>query len=434
MWITPLTGGLSWECNEHLINWNVDVNKRSLTILVVDDILKVLYAPHKAFKKIVQEPKYLGPLVLLIIFLVAQIGSSYVVASKSFVEQTMPVNVQDDAWTQNAALWQASSNVTVSNNTVDYLINSTAYLGTSIEFSASNVSNVWMENRWSDLNGSVNCGADGFKNVSLRVKTVTPDVKPESVTLYLYSLSGSNFSRDLTSTFSNSTVNVWDNITVSVGPESGWESSSADAKWENITGIKMEFTWSSDQSVALRVDGLFFRGIFKDPLEIYGASYLASAALNAVTPFLFQWLLMTGLMYIIIKGLKGNVVWKPLMVAVGFALITLVIQALMLIVVYTTLPNIYYPLEVLAGVAGEFDVAYQVILDAIATVTMISGAIQIAVYVWTIALGTIIAHDITGIAVEGAPTFMPFGWLKSILTSAASFLLTLIILGFILGV
>jgi hypothetical protein len=184
----------------------------------------------------------------------------------------------------------------------------------------------------------------------------------------------------------------------------------------------------------LRVDGLFFRGIFQDPLEIYGVSYLASSALNAITPFLFQWLLLTGLLYVIIKGLKGNAVWKPLMVAVGFALVTVIIQSLILIVAYMTLPRIFYPLEVLAGVSGEFDVAYQVILDSIATVTLISSIVQIAVYVWIVALGAIIAHDMTAQAVGGAPTVQQFGWLKSILTSAASFLLTLLILGFVLGV
>jgi hypothetical protein len=356
-----------------------------------------------------------------------------VVASKSYLEQTFPAAGQGDAWTENAALWQASPDVTVTNNTVDYL-NSTYYGSASIEFSASNVSSVWMENKWSGLNGSLNCAADGFKNVSLRVKLVTPDVKPESVTLYLYSLSGSYFQRDLSSLFSNSTMNVWNNITVPVGPESGWVSSSAEAKWENITGIKMEFTWSNKLSMDLRVEGLFFRGLFRSPLEVYGVSYLASSALNAVTPFLFQWLLLTGLIYVIIKGLKGSVVWKPLMVAVGCALVAMVIQAIILAVVYTTLPKVYYPLEVLAGVSGEFQVAYQVILDAIATVTQIGGIIQIAVYVWTVILGAIITHEITGIAIEGAPSLPQFGWLKSILTSAASFLLTLLILGFVLGV
>ena len=180
---------------------------------------------------------------------------------------------------------------------------------------------------------------------------------------------------------------------------------------------------ATNSSIDLRIDGLFFRGVFKDPLETYGVSYFATTALNAVTPFLFQWLLLTGLIYVIIKGLKGNVTWKPLMVAVGFALVTMVVQALILIVTYTTLPNIYYPLEVLAGVPGEFDVAYQVILNAIATVTLIGSIVQIAVYVWTIALGAIITRAITA-----------FGWLKSLLVSGASFLLTLLILGFILGV
>jgi hypothetical protein len=252
---------------------------------------------------------------------------------------------------------------------------------------------------------------------------VTPDVKPENVSLYLYSLSASNFYYDLTNAFSNSTVNVWSNIITSPFDSGDWSNSSADAKWENITGLKMEFTWLSNSSIDLRLDGLFFRGNFKDPLEIYGVSYLATSALNAVTPFLFQWLLLTGLMYVIIKGLKGNVTWKPLMVAVGFALVTMVVQALILIVTYATLPNLYYPLEFLAGVPGEFDAARQVILNAIATVTLIGSIVQIAVYVWTITLGAIITRAIT-----------EFGWLKSLLVSGAGFLLTLLILGFILGV
>jgi hypothetical protein len=386
--------------------------------LVANDILKVLYAPQKAFKEIVQNPRYLGTFVVLIIFVVAQVGASYVVASKSYIEQTMPVGGQGDVWTQNADLWQVNSGVTVSNNTADY-VNGTYYGSISIEFAASNASSVWME--LNNLDGSVDCGVDGFKNVSLRVKIVTPDVKPENVSLYLYSLSASNFYYDLTNAFSNSTVNVWNNITLPVG-SGDWLSSNTAASWENITSLKMDFTWSSNSSIDLRIDGLFFRGVFKDPLEIYGVSYFATSALNAVTPFLFQWLLLTGLIYVIIKGLKGNVTWKPLMVAVGFALVTMVVQALILIVTYTTLPNIYYPLEVLAGVPGEFDVAYQVILNAIATVTLIGSIVQVAMYVWTIALGAIITSAITA-----------FGWLKSLLVSGASFLLTLLILGFILG-
>jgi hypothetical protein len=412
--------------------------------LVAKDILRVFYAPHKVFKDVIQNPKYWGPFILLLIFVLAQVGSSYVVASRSYIEQTMPVGDKGDVWTENAALWQAGPSVSIRNNTADF-INSTLYYGsTSIEFAASNASNVWME--LNSLDGAVNCGADGFKNVSLRVKLLAPDVKPENVSIYLYSLSGSNFYYDLTQTFSSSDVNVWNNITLTVG--SGDWLSSDNPSWENITGLKMEFTWPSNSSITLRIDGLFFRGKFQDPFERYGSSYIATSALNAITPFLFEWLLLTGLMYLLIKGLKGNVVWRPLMVAVGFALVTLVIQALILAVVYTSLPSLFYPLEVLAGTPGEFEVAYQVILDKIAFVTLVGGIIQLAMLSWTIVLGTFITRAITSnkkiaeqlsmgktatdTTISGEVT--GFSWMKSLIVSGASLFLTTIILGLILGI
>jgi len=405
--------------------------------LLVDDILKVLYAPQKAFKEIVRNPKYLGPFILLIIFLVASIGSSYVVASRSYVEQTMPTNNQGDVWTENATLWTASPGVVITNNYFDF-INASSYFGsTSVEFAANNVTNIQMA--LNDLDGSVNCGVGGFQNISFRVKLVNPNVKPVNVTLYLYSLSELNFfSYDLTSMFSsNSTGSVWNNMTIPVGPNASWTRINT-ATWDNITSLKMSFAWPTSSSIELLVDGLFFRGVFQTPLEIYGVSYFGTSALNAVTPFIFQWLLLTGLIYIMIKGLKGNVTWKPLMVAIGFALITLVIQALILIVVYTGLPKIYYPLEVLAGVSGESNVAYQVISNEVAQVSLIAGIVQAVVYAWIVALGAIITRDVTAPlttpAAEGLQGVQQFGWLKSILISAASFLLTLLILSYVIGV
>ena len=136
------------------------------------------------------------------------------------------------------------------------------------------------------------------------------------------------------------------------------------------------------------------------------------------------------------------------MVAVGFALVILVIQSLMLIAVYTTLPNIYYPLEVLAGVSGEFQAAYQVILDAIATVTLVSAIIQLVIYGWTAVLGTFITRAITSdkkIAEQVSKgkvasdttissDVTEFGWMKCLLVSGLSLFLTIIILGLLLGI
>ena len=37
--------------------------------LIINDILKVIYAPHKVFKDIVANPKYLGAVLVLVLFI-----------------------------------------------------------------------------------------------------------------------------------------------------------------------------------------------------------------------------------------------------------------------------------------------------------------------------------------------------------------------------
>jgi len=425
--------------------------------LVGQDILRVLYAPHKVFKAIIQKPGYLGPFLLLIIFVVAQVGSSYVIGTKTYLEQTMPTGALGDVWTDNATLWQANPGVTISNNYVNYINGTPAITGvpdfygnSSVEFTINDNDTVQMS--LDNFGSQVNCGADGFTKLDFRVDIVTPDAKPQSVSLYLYSLSTSNyFYYDLTSDFSNSVVNVWTNISVPVG--SGDWSSTGNPSWENITGIKLDFTWSSNSNIDLLLDGLFFRGLFKSQLELYGTlPYLANSALNGFAPFLFEWLLLTGLMYLLIKGLKGNVIWKPLMVAVGYSLITIVIQAIIVAVIYTTLPNLNYPLEILNYVSGEFQGAYDMLLNEIATVNNVGYIIQAIVYIWTVALGTFITRAITSdkqiaaqVAMgkpitdtagttESSVEVQGFSWMKCLLVSGASLFLTIIILGLLLGI
>jgi hypothetical protein len=400
------------------------------------------------FKKIVQNPGYLGPFLLLIVFVLAQVAGSYVVATRSYLEttapQTAPLIAQGDLWTEAASFWHANEGVTVSNNTVDYVNGTLAT--TSIEFTASDTNNVTME---INFDGSVRCATDAFQNVSFRVKQVTPDAAPENVSLYLYSLENSNFYYDLTSELASSSVNVWNNITLGIGADSeGWISSGTSATWENITGLKLDFVWSDPANVDLLVDRLFFKGDYEGLYDLYGVSYLGNAALNGFAPFLFEWLLLTGLMYLMIKGLKGNVIWRPLMVAVGFSLIVIVIQSIILVGVYTALPDVNYPLAVLAGSPGEFEVAYQGVLDAISSITLATAVVQAATYVWTVALGTFIVRAVTSdskIAEQaGAGTTVSdstassdvagFSWMKCLFVSGVSLFVTIILLGLLFGI
>jgi hypothetical protein len=417
--------------------------------LVFEEALKVLYAPHKVFKDIVQKPGYWVPIILLFIFVLAQVGSSSVIGSRSHIEQTLPTGVSADTWTDNATLWQANTGVTISNNYVDY-INATPaisgfpdyYGNSSVQFTVSNSSTLQMA--LADFGSQANCGPNGFQNISFRVDIASPDAKPESVNLTLYVSDFDFFSYDLTSAFSNNVANVWNNITVPVG--SGDWSTTGSPSWENITSLKLDFAWPASSDITVLLDGLFFRGKFETQLDLVGSlAYLANSALNGFAPFLFEWLILTGIMYLLIKGLKGNVIWKPLMVAVGYALITMVIQAFIIAVIYTTLPNLYYPLEILNYVPGEFQSAYNILLNQIADVNLVSYIVQAAVWVWIVGLGAFITRAITGdkqiaeqVAVGKTPLettsageVQAFSWMKCLLVSGAGLFLTIIIMGFL---
>ncbi len=339
-----------------------------------------------------------------------------------------------DTWTENATLWMAGPNVTITENHLDFINASAYYNNTSIEFLTSNSSSIQMA--LTKLDDSVNCGANGFKNMSFRAKIVTPDSKPVNITLYLYSSDTDYFANDLTSYFSNETTGAWNNLTLPVG--SGSWISIGSPSWNNITSLKLDFSWNNESNIDLRIDGLFFRGIYETPLVVYGSYYLLSSAGGALAHFFFQWLVLTALMFMLIKGLKGNVVWKPLLICVGVASIIFVIQSVILAVAYSTLPNLYYPIEALAGVPGEYDVAYQAIVNLVSTVTLIAGVLQIIILAWNVGLGTFITREVSSVPPQTLDESMPIvaqplSWSKCLLVSVTSVVVTLVVL-YLIGV
>ncbi len=177
--------------------------------MYISKILKVIYSPRKTLKEIIQEPKYIGPLLILILLVAVNIASAYVVFSKEYYQQILP-NTGVDTWTENTSYWTSpNANVSQSNDSI-----TGAYYGTaSIVFSNQNSSQVWM--RLSDV-GSINCSADGGYNLlSFRIKWISPQETPSDLTMKMYSGNSSSdyFYDNLTDTFSNSTYNTWNNFT-----------------------------------------------------------------------------------------------------------------------------------------------------------------------------------------------------------------------------
>lgn len=377
-------------------------------------IFKVIYAPHKAFKAIIQKPKYIGPILIMILFIIANAGFVYAAISKTYIEQTLPTASKLDEWTENSTLWTPTPRV----NYDDY-VNGTYYGNKSIEFSIVNSMQISMQ--LNDM-GPINCsGQDGYRNMSIRMKWISPDDEPNNVTLYLFSPNQSDcFYYDLTQNFTSSYNNVWNNLTIPLGSEK-WFNNSADARWDNINGLKFEFTWLNNSDITILIDGLFFRGVFKSLAE-NASSYMLSFSLSAFMQFTIKWVLISGILYIMSKAFGAKTVWKPLLVLVGFALITLFIQTVINAATYATSPTLYYPLELIGGVSGESEIAYNKILEEMWLVSQITSYVQIAVYIWTIALCAIALR-----------LLVEFSWAKSFLVSTVAYFVSMLVESFILG-
>jgi hypothetical protein len=158
----------------------------------------------------------------------------------------------------------------------------------------------------------------------------------------------------------------------------------------------------------MRVDNLFFRGLYSTPIEAGGTNLVYNMLYTFFMQFVFEWLILTALIYIIIKVLKGKVVWKPLFVAIGFAMFILVVRGLIALAATLTLPQAYYPFELSLGVSyspfgvinypslavpvlsPEAQAAYHSVDSLTSVFQSITSFVSLAVYVWLAALCSMI--------------------------------------------
>jgi hypothetical protein len=336
--------------------------------LILNDIAEVLYAPAKAFKRILENPKYLGAFLVLLLFFVVAIGYETVTFSKVYVENTSPT-VNEFAKYTNATYWQASENVAVSNNYSDYF-NYSIYVSTfglpatdsrayynifsnytkdigpsSLQINGTNVSNI------SAAIGSVfniDCSSNGFQNLSMVIKEVTPNAAPHSATLTLYSINDADsFKYDLTSSLTS--TSDWQNLTIPLGSNAqGWTSSGS-PNWSNITSIKLDLVYPSGSNVNVHIGALFFRGQYVQNLNSGILYTYLSMALQVV----FTWFILTAIIYLFFKGLKTDVIWKPLLIAIGFSTAVMIIRELVNLVAALAMPMIYLPYDITFGAAAN---------------------------------------------------------------------------------
>jgi len=330
--------------------------------LIVDDILKVLYAPKKAFQNVLANPKYLGAIIILLLFIGVQLGYEYSQVSHVYLEQTSPTVNQMSTYL-NATLWASTPNVVLSNNYNDAFNYSIYQAGAGyypylfgnsslqLEAAASNVT--------AAIGGAFNldCSEKGFQNLSMVVKQSSPQTPPQSVTLTLYSVNDADYyAKDITNLFSNaSTIGEWNNLTIPIGKNAAGWTEGGTPSWSNITALQIDFSYPSSSNVTINIGALFFGGQYQTLTQMNSVGFLVTFLQMFSLQFIFTWFLLTGLVYLFFKGLKASVVWKPLFIAVAFAMFVFVIRSVVYLLATLTLPAAYYSFDLLPGLSLNVD-------------------------------------------------------------------------------
>lgn len=385
----------------------------------IKDLLKVLYAPHRAFQEVMQNPKVIGPLLVMILFVAAGTSAAYVLLSKTYVEALMPDGTRPDTrdlWTENACFWSAESGVSLKENSLDY-VNGTIYGNKSIELSAEAGAKIAAQ--LSDI-GPLNCSHPyGYNRLYFRVKWTSPQVKPASAIIYLYSGSSSNyFMHDLSLELVNATVGIWNNITLTLADDR-WVS-SGNAKWAEITGLKLELQWAEPSSKTVLIDGVFFGGVFKPPADVN--TDLVNYAMLYFMQFVFRWVLLSGIIYIMTRAFKANTVFRIILILVGLALITMFIQAIINAAAFSAISPLKYPFEYISGVKGESEAAYQRI-SGVWFIDQVYRYTQMAIIVWTVVLCALIVRQTAG-----------FSWSMCFLIAVVAYFAAATVEGFLIGI
>jgi hypothetical protein len=365
--------------------------------LTVYEILEVVYSPIKAYKKIVQNPSFVGPLIVMVLFIIASLGNEFARASNFHVQQTEPsfLNPYDpDPWTENCSLWVSNGNV---NCSTDDLV-----LGyNSVRAEIRNEIQLWME--IVDI-GEVNCSRiDGYANVTFALKWLHPKSQPRNASLHLFSnYSSEYFYRDLTDYINQTKNDEWNNLTIPLEADaSQWIQSSDQSVWKSITGLRLELMWEeSDRSnITLLIDKLFFRSETFLPITGAVMDNLVTLLINTLVGFPFYWILFSFVLFIVSKVFRVVSELKMFLVIVGYALIAMVFMEVLFAGFYLVVNPLYFTIE-----AASPD-------SLLNTMFLFSFFVTILLPIWSMML-----------SVVGIRTAFELSWVKSVIIGVIGFL------------
>lgn len=361
-------------------------------------IFKVVYSPFKTFKEIIQNPKYIGPILILVLFVLASIGSEYARASKLYVQQTLPNTLDPynpDPWTENCTMW--SSNAEITCNTYDFLLGHK-----SIQFSITNNDTISMELK---NVGQINClSTDGYKNLSFCIKWINPTADtPRNASLYLFSMGTTDyFYYNLAERINQTENDKWNNFTIPVGLDAEqWVNSSAETAWNNITGLELGMVWaqSTGSNLTILVDKVYFQSANFEPLTSSLGSFIVFAAFNAVTTFCIYWMVSGVAMFMAGKMFKIKAEFKVFLIVVGYALIAMVFMQVLFNILYLLIAPLYITVDAVSPIS------------MLQTIILFTSSMVLLLPVWSIIISSIGVHTASDLPLSRSAVIAIIGFL-----------------------
>jgi hypothetical protein len=381
--------------------------------LVIKDILGVIYAPHKTFKKVADNPKYLAVAIIILLFIALQAVYYHNYYSKINYEKTLPLTDQLDAFTSFNTLydpqiinqWTATKDVAIRGNYQDY-INQTFYGNNSLQLTLPNSNS--LSASLEQFGYTADCGSEGFTILNMNIKQASPNAAPKSCIITLYTANGTSnyFTLDITSKLADN-MGSWNNLTIPVGT-SEWQTTGS-PDWTEVTGLKLSITYSSSSDIHILLQGIFFRGQYVTQTNVLGLGTFFSVALYSIfMQIAFQWIILSVIAYLLLKVLKANnIVWKPIIVTIGYTLIAIVITSILLVLSAQTLPIIHCPYDlpfttitysdaIINNASPTSQAAYTTITASTATFTNLTTAINILMYILQIIFVSFAVKAVSG--------------------------------------
>lgn len=389
------------------------------------DIIKVIYSPIKAFREILENPRYIGPAIIIIISLLLTVGTQYVSVSKHYVEAITPSTRA--AWTNMtdpSTMW--TSNGTVAN----ILVTSNITIGTySVITSIHNNSEIWLK---TTNIGTINCSEDsGFK--ALYYKLMYVSVQSQNLTtatlrLYSFKNEGNYFKFDLLSSerYLNKSV-AW--IDANVTLVSGWTVGGGSPDWSNITGIEFRLNFPKNDTLSLQLNDLYFGGKYESWFDALGSSdWLINTLMSSIFDIFLRWLIFAALLWLTIKTFnpEGGQ-FKTLLIIVGYSFAIMLVYIPFNMLSISQLPALHFPHRVVfPASARETELANTATSNIYAanwsstTPYMVYFGISIASYIWTVGLFTI-----------ALKTLKNFSWKKSLAMGLIAWLMGWVLLNIV---